>query len=127
MTIIFHITQRPRWKAAQEAGEYRVESLESEGFIHASTAAQVMRTANKFYAGQTDLVILMIETHKVGPEVKWEAPFHPGSSQPDTSSADQFPHIYGPLNADAVVSVIDFPLEADGTFKLPDAVANLPK
>lgn len=125
MTTILHITQRANWEAAQKTGEYRTESLESEGFTHASTALQVMRVANKFYAGQSDLVMLFIDTERVKPEVIWEAPLHPGSSQPDTSTSEKFPHIYGPLNIDAVISLIDFPLQPDGTFKMPDAVAAL--
>ena len=56
--IIYHITSRTAWEAAQAAGEYSPDSLKTEGFIHASTGEQVADTANRFYHGQKGLVLL---------------------------------------------------------------------
>lgn len=115
MTIILHITERQSWQSAQAAGAYRASSLDTEGFIHCSTAEQVERVANSFYRGQSDLVLLSIQTEQLPALLKWEAPM-PSN---DPHSGELFPHIYGEINLEAVVKVVDFPPNADGTFTLP--------
>ena len=59
--MIYHITNRRAWREAQQRGDYRVESLEPEGFIHCSTNTQVLPVAEKYYAGQRGLLVLMID------------------------------------------------------------------
>ncbi len=122
MSIILHIAHRDQWQAAQAKGTHRTESLDTEGFIHCSTAAQVIRVANKFYSGQQGLLLLCIESDKVRAEVRFEPPINPQTRQPEPDVKENFPHIYGELNTDAVVKVIDFPPGADGTFTLPDGI-----
>jgi uncharacterized protein (DUF952 family) len=111
MAHIYHIATASTWEQARAAGEYtmstRDKTLAQEGFIHASTAAQVESVANKFYCGDTDLVLLEIDPALVGPEIRFE--YVP-------SSADPFPHIYGPLNTSAVVAVRPFASDAAGQF-----------
>ena len=58
---ILHITSRDAWKTAQVQGQYTAPSLTSDGFIHCSTRSQVLPVAEKFYKGQTGLVILVID------------------------------------------------------------------
>lgn len=106
---IYHITSRSSWSAAQEAGVYRADSLQAEGFIHCSKADQVLRVANAFYAGQVGLVLLVVDPGWLRSEVRWE----PGSDKPDES----FPHIYGPIELVAVVGVLDFSPDADGEWR----------
>jgi uncharacterized protein (DUF952 family) len=124
--IIIHIAHRAEWQAGQQAGEYRTPSLASQGFIHCSTPSQVLAVANAFYRGTPDLVLLLIDPHRLSAELRWEPPDHP-EGEADVSAAEQsgslFPHLYGPLNLDAVVRVVDFSPLADGTFSLPDALA----
>ncbi len=115
--MILHITSNAEWQAAQARGDYRAASLESGGFIHASTSKQVLAVANAFYRRQNDLVLLVIDENLVKPEVRWEAPA--GSPAEGIPPADLFPHIYGPLNLEAVVRVLDFGPDPSGTFSLP--------
>jgi uncharacterized protein (DUF952 family) len=116
--MILHITSRAAWKHAQEHGEYIAPSLSTEGFIHCSTEKQVAHVANAFYRGQNDLVLLNIDETKLKPELKWEAPAGPPA--PGISESDSFPHIFGPINLDAVASVLDFAADpATGTFSPP--------
>src|SRR5262249_11316884 len=115
MTTILHLTTKTAWAQAQKAGEYRGDTLATEGFIHCSTAKQITRTANKFYAGKPDLVVLMIDQDKVKPDVRYE----------DLNAGDMFPHIYGPLNIDAVVGVVDIPTFAQGAFTPAPQIAAL--
>ena len=77
----------------------RGRTLAEEGFIHASTAEQVPLVAGAYYRGVPDLVLLVIDTERVRPG----APLRTVPGQPDP-----YPHIYGPLNLDAVVETRPF-------------------
>ncbi len=105
---ILHITTRAAWNAAQQGGEYRGDTLDTEGFIHCSTPQQVVRTANRFFRGQQGLVLLVIDPAKLHADLRYEA-----------ADGDLFPHIYGPLHGDAVIDVLPFPPAEDGMFTLP--------
>ncbi len=117
--MIFHITTRKAWEDARTKGEYIAESLASEGFIHCSTLAQVPPVADKFYKGQSGLVLLVIEPTLLSSTLKWEAPSG-GTPPPGVPAGDQFPHVYGPINLDAVVNVLDFVFDSTGKFTLPN-------
>jgi uncharacterized protein (DUF952 family) len=117
--MILHITSEAEWKDAQMRGEYVAPSLKTEGFIHCSTEKQVLHVANAFYRGQNNLVLLKLDETKLKPELKWEPPAAAGPA-PGISESDLFPHIFGPINLTAVVSMLDFkPDPASGTFSLP--------
>ncbi|NJN79407.1 MAG: DUF952 domain-containing protein [Anaerolineales bacterium] len=114
--MIYHITSKKDLAEAQEKGEYTAPSLQSEGFIHCSTDKQVTPVANAFYKGQKGLVLLKLDESRIKSQVKWEAPAGPPAD--GVSESDLFPHIYGPINLDAVISTIDF--EPDSTTGLFD-------
>ncbi|HVX44311.1 MAG TPA: DUF952 domain-containing protein [Mycobacteriales bacterium] len=110
MASIYHIASAADWQQAQEAGEYRISTrgrtLEEEGFIHASAAHQVERTANAFYAGLPDLLVLEIDSTRVVPEIRYERA---------AGTDEDFPHIYAPLNADAVTRTLPLRQGAGGS------------
>lgn len=114
MPPILHMTERRAWQAAQKSGVYTAVSLTTEGFIHCSTADQLLGVANSLYHGQPDLVILVIDPARVEPKIIYEDCYDTGQ---------EFPHIYGPLATTAVIRVLDFPCQPDGTFTLPPALA----
>lgn len=114
MTRIFHITARAEWEGQSDQCGYSAASLESEGFIHASRAHQIVDTANRIFPGRDDLIILVIDVGRLTSPLKVEDSYGHGS----------FPHVYGPIARDAILSVIDFPCNSDGTFTLPDAISN---
>jgi uncharacterized protein (DUF952 family) len=111
MTEILHVTSRTDWLAAQNSGSYAADTLATEGFIHCSTREQVLRVANVVFAGQRGLVLLVVDPRRLRPEVRWE----PGVDRPE----DLFPHVYGPINLEAVFRVLDFEPGPDGLFVLP--------
>ncbi len=115
--MIFHITSRTAWDEAQKRGDYRAESLTTEGFIHCSTLSQVLPVANNFYKGQSGLVLLEIEPTLLSSTLKWEPPSG-GAPPPGVPIGDQFPHIYGPINPNAVTGTITLETK-DGNFTLP--------
>ena len=95
---IFHIAFATDWEDAQRSGAYAQSTvgrtLEEEGFIHCSYADQVAGVANFAYSDVTDpLVLLTIDPARVGPYIQVD---------------NGFPHIYGPLDVDAVIEVRDF-------------------
>jgi uncharacterized protein (DUF952 family) len=111
--MITHICTQKDWEKAQTQGEYRAVSLETEGFIHCSRPDQVLDVVNAFYQNTPNLVLLWIDPTKTRAEIRWEAPFHPsGSASPPPNHAI-FPHLYGPLNLDAVEQVT--PLQPNKT------------
>ena len=105
---IFHIALTGDWEAAKRAGEYRVSTrgagLEEVGFIHASLRDQVERIGSFLYATVSEpVIVLQIDSHRVSAPVRLEN-LEGGS--------ELFPHIYGPLEIDAVVATI--PARGDG-------------
>jgi glutathione S-transferase len=111
VTFIYHIAVAGDWARACRDGKYtmstRGRTLAEEGFIHASTAGQVALVANAFYRGEPDLLLLVIDAGRVAGEIRYE--HVPGQAQP-------YPHIYGPLNIDAVVQTRPFRPDPDGQF-----------
>ena len=82
--VFYHILPRSDWAAAQAAGKYTPDSLDEEGFIHCSKVHQVLRSANAYFKGQTDLLLLCIASEKIKAEVRYED---------STGSGELFPHI----------------------------------
>jgi uncharacterized protein (DUF952 family) len=93
MATIYHITTKSDWQQAQERGYYEAPSLQTEGFIHCSKEEQVEGVLDRYYKNQQDLLKLVIDTDKLEHRLVYElAP----------SVNEEFPHIYGPINLDAV-------------------------
>jgi glutathione S-transferase len=111
---IFHIAEAAEWDEAFAEGEYRKSTLgytlDQAGFIHCSRRDQLEAVANAVYGDRYDLVLLLIDREKVHAEIRDEN-LEGGS--------ELFPHIYGPLNLDAVMSVLPFAPGVDGRFAGP--------
>lgn len=94
MAYIYHITTQSQWKVAEETGSYTSPSLKEEGFIHCSEERQIPDVLNRYFSDKTDLVKLTIDTDKLTSQLIY-----------DWSNAieDTFPHIYGPINLEAII------------------------
>lgn len=97
MPLIYHIATIHDWELARQTGEYTHPSLKEEGFIHCSQEQQVAGVLERYFAGKTGLLKLVIDTEKLNSKL-----IHDWSG----GSQDTFPHIYGPINLDAVIDVI---------------------
>jgi len=106
MRQIYHLVTKAAWDA-QPGGAYRAESLATEGFIHCSNESQVAWAANKFYADQAELLVLVIDAEKVGDKLRDE---DPGIGQ-------TFPHIYGPIELDWIADMEPVRRGADGRWE----------
>ena len=97
MPIIYHVTTASDWKEAKQKGFYETPSLKEEGFIHCSQPEQVPGVLERYFSGKTDLVKLVIDTDKLTSQFIYDW---------SPSIADTFPHVYGPINVDAVIEVV---------------------
>ncbi|MEO7983287.1 MAG: DUF952 domain-containing protein [Bacteroidota bacterium] len=97
MPIIYHVTTPADWDMALQKGFYEHPSLAAEGFIHCSHEHQVAGVLERYFAGQTSLIKLVIDTDKLTSKFVFDW---------SPSLADTFPHVYGPINTDAVIDVI---------------------
>lgn len=114
MNLILHITTYKAWVGAMEAGRYETDSLHREGFIHCSTRSQVIGVANSTFHGEHGLVLLCIDADAVEAEIRYEDCYETGQ---------KFPHIYGPLDTEAVTQVLPLIPDTDGKFTLPKGLA----
>lgn len=105
--IIYLLMNKATFETSQKTGTFAPESLQTEGFIHASPMNQLSRVANKYYSNTDDLYVLSCELGKIKAEVKWEP-----------ATGGLYPHIYGEFNMDAVVEVTQVQKTANGVFDI---------
>lgn len=112
--MIYHILPQSVYAAQDRSQPFRADTLESEGFMHCTGAPDLLVwVANRFYRQASGpFVVLCIDEPLVTAEVRWEE-----------SDGHLFPHVYGPLNWNAVAEVIDFPRDDEGTFHLPASLS----
>ena len=111
MALIFHLTYKDAWEAARPAGEYAAPSLAEEGFIHCSKdVPQLLKVAARLYPGERGLMVLDVDREELKSPLKNEP----------SRSGEIYPHIYGMLNADAVVRERALEVGADGLHFLAD-------
>jgi release factor glutamine methyltransferase len=105
--LIVHLCRRSEWLEAQKRGSFKSNSLNQEGYIHCSQPEQLLNVANRFYRGVSGLVVLWIDPERISSKIRWE-----------TADGELFPHIYGPIDLAAVISVKDFHPGTDGDCRL---------
>ena len=110
MATLYKICPAALWAAAEKDGIFRGSPVDfADGYIHFSTAAQVAETAGRHFKGQDDLLLVAIDGGRLGPTLRWEK----------ARSGDLFPHLYGPLDPKAVISVVPLPIGPDGRHHFP--------
>jgi uncharacterized protein (DUF952 family) len=108
--MIYHMCPAETWQAALRDGSYRGTADDlRDGFIHFSTAEQIAESARRQRAGQTGLVLIAIESARLGDRLKWEK----------SRGGALFPHLYGALDPAEAASVRPLPLGPDGEHVFP--------
>jgi uncharacterized protein (DUF952 family) len=108
--LIYHMCRRDEWQAAKAAGRYAGSSQDrADGFIHFSTAAQVVASAAKHRAGQDGLVLLEVDAASLGADLRWEV----------SRGGQLFPHLYGALPVACVTRFTPLTLGPDGRHVFP--------
>jgi uncharacterized protein (DUF952 family) len=110
--VIYKLLRAAEWTAAQALGRYDGSVVDRrDGFIHFSSREQVVETAARHFTGQTGLALLTVDPNRLGGDLRWEV----------SRGEALFPHLYGPLNVDAVVAAALVP----DNVPVADAVAAL--
>lgn len=108
--LIFNLCRRPDWEVALALREYRGSADDlRDGFIHFSTAAQVVESAARHRRGVADLLLLSVEAAALGDALRWEP----------SRGGQLFPHLYGPLPTATVLRADPLALGADGLHRFP--------
>lgn len=112
--MIYHIVPRSEWQSQGDQMVYSPKSLGDEGFIHCSQLSQLLGSASRYFKGRGDLLVLAVDPNRVIPTIVFE----------NAREGDEpFPHIYGPLNRNAVVGIHHLEAQADGEFSLPETMS----
>ena len=107
---IYKICPAAEWRDAERASVFSGSAVDRrDGYIHFSTSDQVIETAQKYFAGQRDLVLVSVDAAALSDRLKWE---------PSRGGA-LFPHLYGELATAAVLRVDPLPLDAQGRHVFP--------
>jgi uncharacterized protein (DUF952 family) len=108
---IYKICPASAWREAERQGVYRGSADDArDGFIHFSTASQVMETARKHFFGQTALFLIETDADALGDALRWEP----------SRNNELFPHLYGELDLGAVTQVLNMHARSDGFHDIPD-------
>jgi uncharacterized protein (DUF952 family) len=113
--LIYKILSVTDWEAARRAGRFEGSADDRrDGFIHFSDGEQAIATARKYFAGQSDLMLLAVDAARLA-DLRWEP------SQDDAL----FPHLYGPLELDAVTQADRLPDDRTAADAIADLLARL--
>jgi uncharacterized protein (DUF952 family) len=91
----YHITTPEQWAKFRDKDFYEAESLQTEGFIHASFAEQLEETLKIHYKNVTQVLLLTIDSDLLTSKLVVEK----------SRNGEDFPHIYGAINKSAITAI----------------------
>jgi uncharacterized protein (DUF952 family) len=94
--MIYHVTTDEEWSLYDNTNHYAPKAYENEGFIHSCHLHQLNGVLDRYFAGRSALLLLLIDEQKLTCQVKHE----PGTGN------ELFPHIYGVINKDAISGLV---------------------
>lgn len=112
--MIYHLAWRSGWNAGRLNGTYHPGSLQAEGFIHCTREPEkLLEVADLFFAPRDDddLLLVSLDESKIGSEIRYE----------DPGVGHVFPHVYGPIDLNAVVDASVMTRHGDRWF-LPEGI-----
>jgi uncharacterized protein (DUF952 family) len=107
--IIYHLVPIDYWESQPTDRPYTPADYVRDGFIHCTQGdEQLAVVANRYYRNdQRAWSVLVIAEDALTSELKYES----------GADAVLYPHIYGPLNREAVINVLPMPRDLDGVFQ----------
>jgi uncharacterized protein (DUF952 family) len=104
-TVVYKIMTRQEWDRACTAGSYEGSPDDArDGYIHLSAASQIPGTAEKYFRGQSDLILIAFKASDLAPHLKWEP----------SRNGQLFPHVYASLPAERALWTTPMPLDENG-------------
>jgi uncharacterized protein (DUF952 family) len=95
LQTVYHLATADCWNRQISQNAYSPDAFSNDGFIHCCTREQLAGVASRYYKNTSDLLLLVVDCGRLHAELVYE----------NTVGGDElFPHLYGPLNRDAVVS-----------------------
>ena len=116
--MILHCMKKKTWEERKNLEFWGRRNLKADGFIHCSTVEYFWRVAPNFKDIQEELVLVCIDESKLSAEVRYEDGDHCGRA---------YPHVYGLVNNSAVIGVLPFLKNADGTYQKNPEFADIPE
>ena len=109
MRLAYHGTPKKYFQSLDRAAPYVPADFQKDGFIHTTEGREAVAIVLTTYykASPEPWVVLYVDQDRVTSPVRYDDP------------AEVFPHIYGPLNRDAILAVEDIGRASDGTFLKP--------
>ena len=102
---IYKVLARELWQQALQSGKFTGAAIDIEdGYIHFSTAHQLVETVRKHFAAQTDLLVIEFDSGDFGDALRWEV----------SRGGDKFPHLYMSLDTELAQSIYELPLSSGG-------------
>ncbi|CAN5774303.1 hypothetical protein BH23CHL5_BH23CHL5_06190 [soil metagenome] len=102
----YHLTTLDEWTYQHRQPMYRAATLDGEGFIHCTDLIdELIAVGNRYY--RDDLrtyVALQIDCDRVSAPIVYDDP------------TSIFPHVYGPMDIEAVIRVFRVERDSAGTF-----------
>ena len=112
--MIYKILTQSQWQSFDASGTFAGAPVDlADGFIHFSTAGQAQETADKHFAGRTDLLLAAFKAEALGADLRWEP----------SRGGQLFPHLYAPLPTDAALWAMPMPLGANGKHDLSELLS----
>lgn len=109
-TVAYKILTAEQWAQWQALGAFAGAPVDlADGYIHLSAADQLTATADKHFAGQSDLVVVRVDLAALGDAVRWEV----------SRGGALFPHVYAPLPLSAALAHALLTRDAEGRVTLP--------
>ncbi|UYZ59604.1 DUF952 domain-containing protein [Hymenobacter latericus] len=111
--MLYRVAELSDWEQAQQTGYFASADLQAEGFIHTSELHQLLETANRYYLGRADVVLLELDEATLGAagvlvKREWAE-----------SRGQYFAHVFGPIPLRAIVRAIDMQPDPEGRFRMP--------
>lgn len=109
MRLTHHATPRAYFEALDPSEPYLPVDFETDGFVHCTDGAEALSTVlTTYYRDEPgDWVVLYLDAERITSTVRYDDP------------ANLYPHVYGPINRDAIIAVKEIDRAADGTFLRP--------
>jgi len=115
--VAYKLVDAAEWRAARAAGAYAGSAVDrADGYIHMSTAEQLVETARRHYAGRDGLLLVEVALEELGDALRWEP----------SRGGELFPHLYGPLPLSAARSERELAVDDDGRPTFADGATRWP-